>query len=775
MSAPVAAADLTLDSLERRLHLAAPTLTHIDTIALPVSGGVVTLTYAALAAAADEADTDGDPITFQLSGTSGQLFRGGIAVASPAILAPAGPTSHIDIKPGSAFPPISVQAFDGGMVSWPPVFLPLDVPNQAPHASAPLDVPMFQRTSTGQTVALTLDFVISALGLTDPDGDAVGFLVNSDPHHVLPEPDPFLPDPHTVLLGAADAFGPPVFFDPPRTSIALNTSGLPTGPIDLLSGMVVDSRGAQSGPVTLRVNLVNSPTIRNPYVPALGPVAIGQTFIISYDTLIDLAAVSTDAGPDLVLDITSLAPDPLIAPGIAVSQLRKDGTPQLGTFSLRPGESVEWYQGREDLDSTLRAIMTVRARLDASPVQSDLTVSVSLRVVPTEQAGPQGPFAVTPGRVVGISADPVADGELDIFATNDRGHVVGFFQEHDGTPWSRIDLSAEAGFPTVLGDPLLWDDPKDSPRFSYGAALTDAGLQLVTIDIEAATPEAVFTFRNLNVEVPGSPTLTGPLTTFISTEGLVHVAGRTASGDVILFRQTGAGSPGSYLWTAENLSADHLRANGRVAPDLVGPIISYVTTWNGLNIAGLTALGEVWSIWTAPGLPSWESANLSEVTGAPLLRGGLSTYLTSWGGINIAGVDQQNHLTVTWWVPGFGGEWRNSDFTGLFGGETFRPETLTSYVTPWGALNIAGVDHAGNLRIYWWEPSRALDPALNVWTDSLIRPAASGGNFAVNSPISALTTVDQRINLVGADPSGAIILVWWKPEFAGGWTAEAVS
>ena len=98
-------------------------------------------------------------------------------------------------------------------------------------------------------------------------------------------------------------------------------------------------------------------------------------------------------------------------------------------------------------------------------------------------------------------------------------------------------------------------------------------------------------------------------------------------------------------------------------PALVGPIISYVTDWNGLNIAGLDASGNIQSIWWAPGMDLWRTDNLSAITGASPIAGGLTCYLTSWGGINLAGVDASGDVTVSWWVPSFGGNWVSTNLT----------------------------------------------------------------------------------------------------------------
>jgi len=49
-------------------------------------------------------------------------------------------------------------------------------------------------------------------------------------------------------------------------------------------------------------------------------------------------------------------------------------------------------------------------------------------------------------------------------------------------------------------------------------------------------------------------------------------------------------------------------------------------------------------------------------------------------------------------------KWRNDDLTSITGGPRLKAESITAYVTPWGALNVAGVDDSGETQVYWWTP-----------------------------------------------------------------------
>jgi hypothetical protein len=150
----------------------------------------------------------------------------------------------------------------------------------------------------------------------------------------------------------------------------------------------------------------------------------------------------------------------------------------------------------------------------------------------------------------------------------------------------------------------------------------------------------VWASRNLTTEL-GGPMIVGELSILSTIDGLTVIGGRTAAGDLAVYHQTD-----NTQWTSVNLY-DRLRNQGETTPVFVSPISTYVTSWNGLNFAGLDSSGNIWVIWTGGGLGEWPSSNLSEITGAPKLVGSVTAYTTPWGGINVAGIDTNGDLTIT--------------------------------------------------------------------------------------------------------------------------------
>ncbi|MBZ0172544.1 MAG: peptidylprolyl isomerase, partial [Phycisphaerales bacterium] len=283
--------------------------------------------------------------------------------------------------------------------------------------------------------------------------------------------------------------------------------------------------------------------------------------------------------------------------------------------------------------------------------------------------------------------------------TSEFGSALAFRQMGLSGGWTVTDLNLKTETSGGATHPVTWIDDKDDA--TYAAAVTPDGLLLYK-----HTQGDTWTVRNLNSEVQGSERITSSLTTFVGTNGLSYLVGVTADGDVMLFRQTGGSQNGEYTWTARNLSETDLLVNNLdTTPTFVSPLSSYVTSWGGLNVVGLDAQGDIQALWWAPGRPAWSVANLSQQTGAPALQGTIAPYLTDWGAINLSGTDANGHVVVTWWIPSFAGDWVQTNLTTLKSGPSLATGSIATYVTPWGGTNILGRNADGDIVAYWWAPT----------------------------------------------------------------------
>jgi len=353
------------------------------------------------------------------------------------------------------------------------------------------------------------------------------------------------------------------------------------------------------------------------------------------------------------------------------------------------------------------------------------------------------------GQRLGVASGP--SGLIRVTTINPGGDAVLFAGNGDGS-WTGVQVQAASGSPAPTSNLATWIDPKDGR--TYAAARSAQGLLLYT-NISGS----LWTYRNLTAELTGTPipATVSSVVAMVGTDDVVRVAAFLDGGDMVLYQQTGEGESGGYQWSFENIAQDHLAAQSRTMPHFVGDVFGYVTSWNGLNVAGLDDSGNIQVVWWAPGLELWQTDNLSLSTGAPPLVGGLSPYLTPWNGINLSGINADGEVVVTWWVPGFEGNWRQNNLTQEFDGPALTASSVTTYVSSWGGLNVAGLDSNGDLIVYWWAPERT-DIGWAITNLSLELP---GGVRPVGK-LSGHATATGVLNVFGADVDGHVVRFSWQ-------------
>ncbi len=347
-------------------------------------------------------------------------------------------------------------------------------------------------------------------------------------------------------------------------------------------------------------------------------------------------------------------------------------------------------------------------------------------------------------------------------AGSDEGLVLGFASVGGGTvavtqtgtnTFSITDAGLAASAPTDSNQVVAWYDPNLGVAGGTRLfAVTDTALVQLSPDSSGD-----YDALNLTATIAGSEPIASGTTLFVSTDGIVYIAGLASDGDVLMYTgitTTPVGGSSTLNWTFTNLSTQDLAANGLTTPAFVGSLTSYVTPWNGLNIGGLDANGDIHTVWFAPGLTAWTTNNLSELTGAPTLTGGLSPYIASWGGINLAGTDANGDLTTTWWVPG--GQWSTFNLTASLDGPQLQAASATTYVTSWDGLNIVGLDTDGDIVIYWWAPGQA------QWTATALGEIIAGDTPPTGA-ITGVTSPNGRTSVVGVNNQDEVVRYTWAP------------
>lgn len=372
---------------------------------------------------------------------------------------------------------------------------------------------------------------------------------------------------------------------------------------------------------------------------------------------------------------------------------------------------------------------------------------------------------------------------------------------------SRIAPDADVDDTTLVsgilgedGEPLVFDlrldddswTVADLGRFTFGEAPGEAPEDVRAFQASdgrviaaVSTPDGLFAIErdragfwrgaNLTADLDGAEPVVGSITVFTDKTGVSHVAGVTDAGEVVLYSFDPDGANGEGEWAHSNLSAEHLTPQGEATPQFVGPIISYVTDWNGLNIAGLDSAGNIQAVWSGNGGREWHAADLTAITRAPAMTSGLTAYLTSWGGINIVGLDGGGRVVATWWIPSFRGDWRQADLTTASGGPVMTGASLTSFVAPWGGLNIAGLDANGDVVAYWWSPATENDG--RGWEFANLTGAIPEDEPRPAEQLQSQTNTSHggEMNILGTDAaSGDLLRLFFRVE-DGAWAVENVT
>mgnify|MGYP000175356529 CR=1 FL=1 len=335
--------------------------------------------------------------------------------------------------------------------------------------------------------------------------------------------------------------------------------------------------------------------------------------------------------------------------------------------------------------------------------------------------------------------------------------------------WTSAALDeTAAGVPASVGANATntWVDDHDGK--SYVSVASEAGLMIVDT---STTPQGV---RNLTQEIgtttPSVSAITGPSTVFMSVDGFVNVMGFNLAGDMVRYFQTGGMVGGEAAWGFMNITTTQLQPNGIATPAIVSNLVPYISQWGGLHVAGLDAVGNIHAVWWAPGAPHWFANDLSTERGTPPLNpdAGLSGYVTPWGGLNLTGLDAGGRVVVLWWAPALGdGNWQNTDLTSTYAGPTLDDVGLATFVTPWGALNISGVTPDGELVNYWWVPG------FNSWLVTSISAASSEqGTSRLRGGLSGLGSPAGTISIIGSSDNGDVIRYFWNASDGAQWHHE---
>lgn len=259
------------------------------------------------------------------------------------------------------------------------------------------------------------------------------------------------------------------------------------------------------------------------------------------------------------------------------------------------------------------------------------------------------------------------------------------------------------------------------------------------------------------------------LTVLTNSDGVVHLAGLDAHGDLVIFY----GRPGQSYgipspdWNYDNLSRNHLEARMEETPRFAANLTTFATTWGTMHIAGVDDAGHVRVVWWGPDSILWRVTDLTaSATDARLMQGNVSAFVTAWGTMHINGTDDQGRVVSLWWAPGFGAEWLVSQLA-PDASTRLAPSSLTSYTTPWGGLNVVGRDIAtGRAVAYWWAP------ASGVWSVEILRVTGGVQGPSLAGALATNASAGGTLNVFARDGEGHARRLSWRPGDAGIWSLE---
>ncbi|MBL8763832.1 MAG: cellulase family glycosylhydrolase [Phycisphaerae bacterium] len=264
----------------------------------------------------------------------------------------------------------------------------------------------------------------------------------------------------------------------------------------------------------------------------------------------------------------------------------------------------------------------------------------------------------------------------------------------------------------------------------------------------------------------GQPGLTGDLSSFLPSWGAQHISGLDARGHTVFYWIP---SPAQRVYNFSDLT--QLFGGPLMQRGLTG----YIAPGDGLSLAGLNADGEVILYYWGPNFKSffgkddWQFVNFTKFLQdkygqssgnfdadrafAPKLFGQLDAYVTDYGGLNIAGLDENGNVRTYWYAPdlGFGADWKTANVTAAAGsaGVAFA-KGVEAVVGDDQSLNLLGTDASGNLHSLRFSPSVPKWVPTNVSTASAanvpvifaLGSAATGNRIVVAAPRS---TGDQNL------------------------------
>jgi len=347
-----------------------PTLTSINILTGAHENEDLTITYAALAAAADEGDPEGEPVSFYVSALgSGTMTKGGVPVTVGTFLAAGEEFIWTPPESTNGFVvPFWAKAWDGQALSEDPM-VAVTVNMTANQTPTLTFIGPLSTASVGAPFTIThADLLAAAVDESDPDGDTISFRIEEVKAGTLTKGGIPVTAGVTVLGPGEEVIWTPDAAGSTEAFTVVAWDGF------LASATAVD--------VTVEVN--DWPTLTS--VNTLHGATIDTAFTITYATLANAADEADPDGDPIAFQVQAVSSGTLTKGGVAVVP---------GTTTLGAGEELVWTPpaGVEGVFEAFTVVAHDGLLTSTGDVVVDVDISTALGLVINELKLPAGVVA----------------------------------------------------------------------------------------------------------------------------------------------------------------------------------------------------------------------------------------------------------------------------------------------------------------------------------------------------------------------------------------------
>lgn len=350
------------------------------------------------------------------------------------------------------------------------------------------------------------------------------------------------------------------------------------------------------------------------------------------------------------------------------------------------------------------------------------------------------------GELTGLLIEP-------FLSTNELLYTVALT---GGVVTNTVRVDAISGLVTDVNGLRVGLTPSEGDQRPGYAALDSSGRPIFYLVNADGSVESTDLLEAAGVSVDPS-TVRGVRAVVDGSTGRAAAVVETGTG-ILYFLQNAAGR-----WVRQDLS--NLNPGARITASLTSATVAGTdevgssTLIVGLDFRGDLVIYEQFTTNTL-GNPLWQARNIARsqlrLTGQamPELVSELAVYTTPWGGINVAGLDAGGDLHVLWWAPG-ASSWFASNLSAISGvGGLSGP--VTAWVQPWGGINVAALDADGNLVVHWWAPGNG-----GAWIASDLTAIADGPTLDPAKDGATVIDATGSASVVAIDATGEVVIYTW--------------